>query len=185
MGGGEAAWLPVSLVVTDLGSPCLLLSPVLLLLLSAPRLRLLAVPLGQVLAEKGSQFLSKLFDFKNPASVTRQPLQVPFDQTVRDFCDQQRTGSVKLEHRGFDDRRSSLLQLQGTAFLARGCSIQKQESSKQHLFNHQTSILIGRKNNCKCMTSNKILTSLSLNNSYLDYEICLILIPVPLDSRAT
>lgn len=94
MGGGEAAWLPVSLVVTDLGSPCLLLSPVLLLLLSAPRLRLLAVPLGQVLAEKGSQFLSKLFDFKNPASVTRQPLQVPFDQTVCDFCDQQRTGSI-------------------------------------------------------------------------------------------
>lgn len=77
MGGGEAPWLPVSLLVTDLGSPCLLLSPGLLLLLSAPCLRLMVVPLGQVLAEKGSQSLSKLIDFKNPALVTRQPLQVP------------------------------------------------------------------------------------------------------------
>lgn len=68
-------WLPVSLLVTDLGSPCLLLSPVLLL--SAPCLRLMVIPLGQVLAEKGSQSLSKLIDFKNPALVTRQPLQVP------------------------------------------------------------------------------------------------------------
>lgn len=96
-------WLPVSLLVTDLGSPCLLLSPGLLLLLLAPCLHLMVVPLGQVLAEKGSQSLSKLIDFKNPASVTRQPRQVPFDQTVCDFCAQQRTGSVKLEHRGFDD----------------------------------------------------------------------------------